>query len=139
MKKVLAVMIASLVFFWAQPSAALVVANAGNGSLTLPMEKPGLWVVIASAREDFQESQNRLAAVDIVLGDLALVVRYHEGGAEVSVVSGRSGNAPQPRKSAPNAEKSRSAASFAPEIIDSRPRMTNSMGAFNLAGDGRGK
>ena len=39
MKKVLAVMIASLVFFWAQPSAALVVANAGNGSLTLPMEK----------------------------------------------------------------------------------------------------
>jgi|GEM_PF-2059483 len=39
MKKVLAIMLASPVFFWAQPSAALVVVTAGIGSLALPLEK----------------------------------------------------------------------------------------------------
>ena len=33
MKKVLAIMIASLVFFWAQPSAAQVGTSAGSGNL----------------------------------------------------------------------------------------------------------
>ena len=35
MKKVVAIMIASLMFFWAQPSTALVVASAGMTKLSL--------------------------------------------------------------------------------------------------------
>ena len=37
MKKVVAIMIASLMFFWAQPSTARVVASAGMGNLALPL------------------------------------------------------------------------------------------------------
>ena len=35
MKKVVAIMIASLMFFWAQPGTALVVASSGMGNLAL--------------------------------------------------------------------------------------------------------
>ena len=37
MKKVVAIMIASLMFFWAQPSTARAVAIAGVGDLALPL------------------------------------------------------------------------------------------------------
>ncbi|MHB8876393.1 MAG: alpha-2-macroglobulin family protein, partial [Myxococcaceae bacterium] len=60
--------------------------------VTPPMTRPGLHVVVASARADFSPQANRLLAVNLVIGDLTLVTRTDaSGGVEVSVVSGSSG------------------------------------------------
>ncbi len=58
-----------------------------------PMKKPGLWVVMASVREDFRGENNALAAVDVILGDLVAVARQDEDSAsvEVTVRSGATG------------------------------------------------
>ena len=47
MKKVVAIMIASLMFFWAQPSTALVVANASMGNQVHP---PAQVAAVTAAR-----------------------------------------------------------------------------------------
>jgi len=59
--------------------------------VTPPIERPGLHVIVASAREDFARGENRLQAVDLVVGDLVLVTRQEGGGVEVAVVSGATG------------------------------------------------
>ncbi len=59
--------------------------------VTPPLERPGLHVVVASAREDFASRDNRLQAVNLVVSDLVLVTRQEGGGVEVAVVSGSTG------------------------------------------------
>ena len=59
--------------------------------VTPPLERPGLHVIVASAREDFARGENRLQAVDLVVSDLVLVTRQEGGGDEVAVVSGATG------------------------------------------------
>ncbi|HVP89612.1 MAG TPA: alpha-2-macroglobulin family protein [Terriglobales bacterium] len=53
---------------------------------------PGFYIVVASPREDFARTGNRIVAVDVILSDLVLLVRdADEGGAEVLTLSGASG------------------------------------------------
>jgi uncharacterized protein YfaS (alpha-2-macroglobulin family) len=59
--------------------------------VTPSVERPGLHVIVASAREDFAERDNRLQAVNLVVSDLVLVTRQEGGGIEVAVVSGSTG------------------------------------------------
>src|SRR4029079_14531187 len=51
----------------------------------------GLWVIAASARQDFAREGNGLLAANVVLGDLVLLTRPDRGGAEVTAVSGGTG------------------------------------------------
>jgi uncharacterized protein YfaS (alpha-2-macroglobulin family) len=59
--------------------------------VTPPIERPGLYTVIASARPVFTQTENLLQAVNVVFSDLVLVTRQLEGGIEVTVYSGRDG------------------------------------------------
>jgi len=59
--------------------------------VTPPMVKPGLYVVIASARQDFAVGQNRRRAVNFLLSDLVLVTRAVEDSLEVTVRDGATG------------------------------------------------
>ena len=61
--------------------------------VTPPMSRSGLYVVIASSREDFGEAANQRAAILLSVGDLVLLSRIEEGGVEAAVVSGSSGAA----------------------------------------------
>lgn len=60
--------------------------------VTPPLSKSGLWVIAASARDDFSEQDNRTLAVNFVQTDLVVVSRREgSGDLEVSVVSGKTG------------------------------------------------
>ncbi len=59
--------------------------------VTPPMERPGLWVILASARPDFRENGNTLQAVNLVLGDPVLLVRQEGTAVEAEVRSGSTG------------------------------------------------
>ncbi|HEY0709951.1 MAG TPA: alpha-2-macroglobulin family protein, partial [Polyangia bacterium] len=62
--------------------------------VTPPKElgKSGWYVIVASAKADFSESQNLITAVNFIVSDLTLVTRMgDDGGTEVRVVSGKSG------------------------------------------------
>lgn len=60
--------------------------------VTPPMTKPGLYVVVASAKEDFGASSNQVFATNLLLTDLVLVSRPDgSGGLEVRALSGASG------------------------------------------------
>jgi len=62
--------------------------------VTPPPLKPGLYVVGASARGDFQTAGNRIEAVVMVVSDLVMVRRDDgDGGHEVTVLDGESGRA----------------------------------------------
>jgi alpha-2-macroglobulin len=62
--------------------------------VTPPMTAPGLYVVVASARQDFRPDGNHLEAVNLLLGDLVLLTRQQQdGGYEATVRSGASGAA----------------------------------------------
>jgi uncharacterized protein YfaS (alpha-2-macroglobulin family) len=53
---------------------------------------PGLYIVAASAREDFGRHANRILAVSVVVSDLVLLKRNTgDGGVDVLVLSGASG------------------------------------------------
>lgn len=58
---------------------------------TPPMTRPGLYVVVASARPGFARSDNVMQAIPIVVGDLVLVTRQEADRAEVRVRSGSTG------------------------------------------------
>ena len=58
---------------------------------TLPAEEPGAYIVMASARQDFKDRRNQLAAVDILVSDLVLVARDLGGEMELSALSGTTG------------------------------------------------
>jgi hypothetical protein len=62
--------------------------------VTPPKElgKSGWYVIAASAKGDFSEGHNLVTAVNFIVSDLTLVTRMTEaGGAEVRVLSGKSG------------------------------------------------
>jgi uncharacterized protein YfaS (alpha-2-macroglobulin family) len=59
--------------------------------VTPPLEAPGLFVVVASTREDFAPADNRLAAVNLLLGDLVLLTQQVDGGYAITALSGGSG------------------------------------------------
>ena len=59
---------------------------------TPPMKEPGLYVIVASARQDFSEARNRRLAVNLLITDLVLVSRQHGGALEVTVLAGDDGS-----------------------------------------------
>ncbi|HEY4229013.1 MAG TPA: alpha-2-macroglobulin family protein [Thermoanaerobaculia bacterium] len=59
--------------------------------VTPPLHAPGLYVVAASLREDFAETQNRETSVAIVLSDLVLTTRPEPSSVEARVVTGEEG------------------------------------------------
>jgi uncharacterized protein YfaS (alpha-2-macroglobulin family) len=60
--------------------------------VTPPLQRPGLYVVVASARQDFAGPRNRRAGVNLVVGDLVLLSEYQrDGSLLVRVVSGSTG------------------------------------------------
>jgi len=57
-----------------------------------PAEKPGFYVLSASARKDFSHSNNKILSVNTLVSDLVLVTRQESGEAvEVQVLSGKGG------------------------------------------------
>ncbi|HVS02090.1 MAG TPA: alpha-2-macroglobulin family protein, partial [Thermoanaerobaculia bacterium] len=65
--------------------------------VTPPMEQPGLYVVVASARPDFARRHNQRAAVNLLLTDLVLLSRQQGETLAVRALSGASG---EPRRGA---------------------------------------
>jgi hypothetical protein len=60
--------------------------------ITPPLDKKGLYVIVASVQPDFREKMNRLQGVNFLLSDLVLVHRSDaSGAAQVTAVSGESG------------------------------------------------
>ncbi|MBM3274614.1 MAG: hypothetical protein FJZ00_05655, partial [Candidatus Sericytochromatia bacterium] len=60
--------------------------------VTPPMPSPGLYVVAASAKQDFDSADNRVLAVDVIVTDLVLMSRADGGGGlDITVLSGASG------------------------------------------------
>ncbi|MGB5163377.1 MAG: alpha-2-macroglobulin family protein [Thermoanaerobaculia bacterium] len=58
---------------------------------TAPMADPGLYVIVASVREDFRESRNRRMALNLLITDMVLVSRQRGDALEVIVRSGADG------------------------------------------------
>jgi hypothetical protein len=59
--------------------------------VTPPFREHGLYVVVASARDDFKEARNRIQAVHLVLSDLVVLARVENGRVDVDVRSGAEG------------------------------------------------
>ena len=59
--------------------------------VTPPIERPGLFVVVSSVREDFEEQRNSRSAVPVLFTDLVLIRREAPTSVEVTVRSGVSG------------------------------------------------
>ncbi|MCP4686566.1 MAG: hypothetical protein GY859_00855, partial [Desulfobacterales bacterium] len=59
--------------------------------VTPPMTTPGLYVIAASAREDFAAGDNKIAGVNIIIGDLVLASRQENNMLEATVFSGADG------------------------------------------------
>jgi len=60
--------------------------------VTPPLKKVGSYLVVASYREDFQNSDNQIAGTDLIIGDLVLLSRDDgQGGVMVTAVSGETG------------------------------------------------
>ena len=61
--------------------------------VTTPLEKPGLYLVVASARGDFAEAFNQQTALSMIVSDLVLLTRTTEEGIEATARSGKTGDA----------------------------------------------
>jgi len=59
--------------------------------VTPPMSEGGLYVIVASAREDFRERNNRLEGVNFILSDLVVLARHEEGAVMADIRSGATG------------------------------------------------
>src|SRR5262249_32809050 len=59
--------------------------------VTPPLDKKGLYVILASAREDFAAGLNRVVGVNFLLTDLVLVTRADGGKVQVTALGGESG------------------------------------------------
>jgi alpha-2-macroglobulin len=60
--------------------------------VTPPLKKPSLYVIVASAKGDFRENNNRVMAVNMIAGDLVIHSRGDgAGGVVATVLSGASG------------------------------------------------
>ncbi len=56
-----------------------------------PMDTPGLYVIVLSARPDFAASNNRIVSMNLIVSDLVIVTRSEEFLIEARVLAGRSG------------------------------------------------
>ncbi len=61
--------------------------------VTPPIDDPGLYLVVASARRDFAQDFNQQTAVNMVVGDLVLLTRSDDKGVEATIRSGETGKA----------------------------------------------
>ncbi len=61
--------------------------------VTPPMDTPGLYLVVASARRDFAQNFNQQTAVNMIIGDLVMLTRNLRQGVEATVRSGETGKA----------------------------------------------
>ncbi len=61
--------------------------------VTPPLESPGLYLVVSSARQDFAEDFNQRTALNFIVSDLVLLTRADGGALEVTARSGASGAA----------------------------------------------
>ncbi len=59
--------------------------------VTPPVGRPGLWVLVASPRDDFAEQSNRRSAVHVMLGELVLLSRRLDDELEITVRAGGGG------------------------------------------------
>jgi len=57
-----------------------------------PMKSPGAYLIVASARPGFPKSENKLQGLYMTVGDMVLVTRHEGADAQVTVLSGSSGN-----------------------------------------------
>ena len=59
--------------------------------VTPPMDRPGLYVVVASAKKDFSKGNNQIQAVPMNLGDLVLATRTEGTDVHVKALQGSTG------------------------------------------------
>jgi alpha-2-macroglobulin len=59
--------------------------------LAPPMDKPGAYLVVASATPGFTESNNKILGQHMIIGDLVMVTRQNSDLAEVTVLGGAEG------------------------------------------------
>ena len=59
--------------------------------VTPPMKERGLWLVVASARPGFEDKDNRVSSVALLLGNLVLVSRMEPSAVAVRAVDGETG------------------------------------------------
>jgi uncharacterized protein YfaS (alpha-2-macroglobulin family) len=57
-----------------------------------PIKEPGAYLIVSSARAGFPKTDNRLQGLYITIGDLVSVTRQDSNDAEVTVLSGSTGN-----------------------------------------------
>jgi alpha-2-macroglobulin len=76
---------------WTSPLPATPDFKNHKTFLTPPIKKPGFYVVMSSARQDFPKNDNKMLATNIVISDLVLAARQEQGEVEVNVLSGASG------------------------------------------------
>lgn len=65
--------------------------EAHHTYVTPPLDGPGLHVVIASARQDFNQRSNQMIGVHLLLSDLVILGRSLDIGFEITVRSGATG------------------------------------------------
>lgn len=60
--------------------------------VTPPMNEPGTYLIVASARDGFPKEDNRLQCMYMTVSDLALITRNNADGMEVTVLAGSTGS-----------------------------------------------
>ena len=78
-------------FEWAVDLPATPDYELHDTYITPPFKKPGLYVVVASARKDFAETSNSRAALNLMISDLVIQAEVREGVQEITVRSGDTG------------------------------------------------
>src|SRR5207247_2424849 len=76
---------------WSAALPATADYKAHRTFVTPPLTEPGLYVIVASAREDFAERDNRIVSTNMIVGDLVLITRPQTAAIEARVLSGDSG------------------------------------------------
>lgn len=76
---------------WSQALPATPDLQAHVTYVVPPFDGPGLYSVVASAREDFSEANNRLLVTHLTVSDLTLLTKRGAGSVEVQVVRGDGG------------------------------------------------
>ena len=78
---------------WSEPLAPTLDYRLHQTFSMPSMADPGLYVIVGSARRNFAAANNRIVAINLVMGDLVLISSNGDQGFEVQVRSGRSGSA----------------------------------------------
>ena len=76
---------------WETPLPATPDYRMHKTFVTPPLDRPGTYLIVASARPGFGKNDNRILAQYMTVGDLVMVTRHEGTEAEVTVLSGTSG------------------------------------------------